>query len=789
MSPLLAAAFAIALPLVAAPALLLPGPVARRAGPLALLPAVGSVLLLVFALAHGHEVRSGGFDYAPALGLECTLLLDRLSLLFALIVSGVGALIVVYALGYLHDAPEKHPRFFATLLFFMGTMLGTVLSGNLLMLFIFWEMTGIASFLLIGFSHEAWAGRRGARMALITTGGLGLCMMFGVVMLGEAFGTLDLAAILGGAAPLLRPAALALAAPFLLLGAFGKSAQFPFQYWLPNAMAAPTPVSAYLHSATMVKLGIFLVARLDPLFRADALWNGALIVVCFGTAALAALQSLLSHDLKAILAYSTVSQLALLLGGYGLGAPGYAELAFLHILAHVAYKGGLFMIAGIIDHGAGTRDLRRLAGLGGQRTLLFATAALLLGLAALPGSMAFLSKEALLEDLFAFHARAPLFAGYALVCLLFASALKVAIALRIHRHLFVRQRPDEPGHDPHHFHGPSNCLLAPALFLAAASALFGLLPAPLGLFFAAPLAGLPAAPPVKLALWHGFNLPLLFSLVSAALGVALYAAIARRGFARLSLPAWLQFDLAFDRLHDACVKRAALVNTLMRTERVTHHLPMILASVCLLLGLPLLRDGLPDGALLAALPPPELKSGLRFVLAFVVFACCALLLSSRQVVTRLIATGVAGMIVTMYYILFLAPDLAITQFLVETLALIAMLSLVSRVAVTEFPVSSLARGARARVNGAIAVATGLLVGMLTLAVQPPDRETHIGQWYLSHALDLAEGRNVVNTILVDFRGTDTLFEIVVLAVAALGCLGLMRATIRPGTAGEGGGEA
>ena len=341
------------------------------------------------------------WPWAPSIGLELSFLVDGLSLFFGLVVAAVGVLIVFYSRFYFLGHSEAPGRFYACLSLFMAAMLGTVFANNLLLLFLCWELTGVASFLLIGFQHQDPDSQRGARMALLVTGGTGLCLLAGIVLVQQATGSGSIAGLLAGPLPSDSPGLIRAALLLLLVGAFGKSAQFPLQFWLPNAMAAPTPVSAYLHSATLVKLGVYLCARMFPIFGANELWLPVVSGVGLVTMTLAALQALMVTDLKAILAWSTVSALGFLVASYGLAIPGLLEFDYLHLLSHVLYKGGLFMVVGAIDHATGTRDLRRLGGLWRQDRLLGIAA--LIGcasMAGLPMTTGFLSKEAMLQEVF-----------------------------------------------------------------------------------------------------------------------------------------------------------------------------------------------------------------------------------------------------------------------------------------------------------------------------------------------------------------------------------------------------
>lgn len=749
-------------------------------GPLAIAASLASFCALLFASqglwgASGNEgIHISSLTWVPSIGLNLGFLLDRLSVFFALVVTGVGILVTTYATSYLSDRQEDLSRFFSYLLFFMGCMLGVVLSSNLLSLFLFWELTGLASFLLIGFETHSSGAQRGARMAFLTTGGTGLLLMAGVVLVGQAFGSLDLAILLNPNTVVQNPHKLQWAVPFLLAGAFGKSAQFPLQFWLPNAMSAPTPVSAYLHSATMVKLGVFLVARLSPLFADTPAWTETLLAVCFFTAAFAAVLSFLSHDLKSILAYSTVSQLGVLMGLYAFNRDAFVSADLLHILAHVLYKGGLFMMAGMVDHACGTRDLRLLGGLGRKMPVLAVVSLLLCAsLASLPGTLAFVSKELLIAD---FLIQPPsALTQTAFGFFLFAAALKFAIALRLFWHLFVRSSPP-PTPD---LHAPGFFLWAPAALLALNSLVLGLFPGAMNGVLKWPAVGnRPPMPLAELHAWHGLSEPFLYSAGAIGVGGVFYALASFVGWNKLRVPHWLEFDRLFDVLFYGVMRAAALSVQLLRADVSRDVLGIVLAFIGLC-GLIALGNHLPALINLsswAELNPFAQSSDLtvtRVTIALVMVVGGVVVLFSRQVLTRLVSTSLIGLLVTALYVVFRAPDLALTQLLVETLVLIATVILLVRLKAVEFLSSQKVSGLRRWVHAGIAFGVGTLMAGLVLVAQsrgltPAER---LGTVAFEKSLPEAAGTNAVNTILVDFRGTDTLFEIAVLVIAALGCVG------------------
>lgn len=749
----------------------------RRVGWLALIfPFTCTALLLHAAHLAGPEPHVAlTWRWVPALGVDLAFLVDGLSLFFALIVAGVGTLIVLYATAYLDDHYQHHGRFYAYLILFMAAMLGTVLSDHLLILFMFWELTGIASFLLIGFLHEQKTSRVGARQALLVTGLTGLVMLAGLLLLGREAGSYRISELLPGLPDgVLTSTAGRTAVVLILIGAFGKSAQFPFFFWLPNAMAAPTPVSAYLHSATMVKLGVFLCARFFPLLGASDLWAPLLVGTGFLTMVLGLALAVRQTDLKAILAFTTVSQLGLLCGSYGLGAWSGVRYDYLHILNHTLYKGGLFMLAGLIDHACHTRDVRELGGLARRLPLVtVATALTLAAMAALPGTTGFLSKEVLLVSLRELvHAAQP-GAKLALAALILAAVLNVALAVRLFIRIFLGAPRSEGAA---HAHAPAWRLLLPPLALGAAT-LLGLFPhgwEVLSDYWR--VDGLHMVAPEHLHLWPGWTPEFLISMGALAAGFALALLGDRIGFFEGPVPRLLKFDHGFERGLKAVVALARTLTRWSQVDRPMSYLPVALGTI-----LVLLLGSAWQGGLLANLKalPLAVTAGtvdpLRVFVAVLISLAVLGVLFLRRWTTQLIALSVAGFLTTFYFVIYRAPDLALTQILVESVSLILILLLLGR-----FPRSA-ERGEREHppslrrrtLNLILSAGTGLTMTALILVMTAQPHPDLLGTYFLQETVRLAEGHNAVNTVLIDFRGFDTLGEITVLLVATLGCLGLL----------------
>lgn len=752
----------------------------RRLGPatgwVALLaPATVCASLIVILLNRPEEAVPVTIEWIPSLGINFTLLPDGLALFYGLVVSGVGVAVVAYAASYLDGHARDHGPFYAYLLLFMSAMLGTVLSGNLMLLFVCWELTGLVSFLLIGFLHEKKKSAYGARMALLTTGLTGLSLLVGCIMLGRVFGTYELAVILEAPVPPGKTGELAWAFGFCLVGILGKSAQFPFFYWLPNAMAAPTPVSAYLHSATMVKLGVFLTARMLPCFNGLAEWTPLLLAFGFGTMVLGAFLAVCAHDLKALLAYTTVSQLGLLIGYYGLFASGVpVQWDYVHILNHVFYKACLFMVVGIIDHSTGGRDLRQLGGLG--RMMPWTAAAAGIGLAAMAGlplTTGFLSKELLLKTVFEFWASSPVWGGWVIGAVVVAAVLKVTIAWRFFRSVFLGTPTAAV---TAHWHAPSFALQLAPLVLAAATVGFGVAAGAfgrLGDVFA--IAGKHALPET-LYLWHGVTRELLTSAGIVVAGIALYAVMNRAGWAKVPVPRWLAFDAGFERGVEAVPALGRLTIRATQADRPLHFQPVVLGvTLALTLGWCAYEyDAL--RALLAGLAPlpGEAYGWHRYFVVFMATGALVALLKARGWVTQLLALSVLGFLVSFYFVLAKAPDLALTQILVETASLLLVLMLIMRLRKAgqrDRPTKESSGSRGTRLVLAVLAGAGAAGGLLIF--QAPGGSPRLGDGLLENSLTGAKGANAVNTTLIDFRGLDTMFEILVLLVATLGCLGLL----------------
>jgi multicomponent K+:H+ antiporter subunit A len=732
-----------------------------------------------YPAVHRGAVLRTGVEWIPTLGLDFTLRMDGYTWLFTMLVTGIGFLVALYARYYMSPA-DPVPRFFAFLLAFMGAMLGIVLSGNLIQLVFFWELTSLFSFLLIGYWHHNASARDGARMALIVTATGGLCLLAGVLVIGHIVGSYDLDQVLSSGDKV-RSSSLYLPALILvLLGALTKSAQFPFHFWLPQAMAAPTPVSAYLHSATMVKAGVFLLTLLWPVLSGTEAWFYIVVSAGLCTLVLGAYAAIFQQDLKGLLAYSTISHLGLITLLLGLSSPLAAVAAIFHTINHATFKASLFMAAGIIDHESGTRDIRRLSGLFRfmpiTATLAMVAAAAMAGVPLLNG---FLSKEMFFAEAAAFHVDSLLDHSLPYFAML-ASAFSVAYSLRFIHGVFFGPPPTDLPRTPHE---PPHWMRFPVEFLVLACLLVGILPAmTIKPFLASAVWAVlgPDTPPYSLAVWHGFNEPLLMSVIALAGGILLYWLLQRhlaKGIEGPPLVRRLKGQRIFERvLVTLSWKWARSLERLFGTQRLQPQLRLLVGFAVLAALWPLYRQGLEAGA------RPSTAFDPAFLLLWIVGGLCAIGAAYQAKYHRLAAMvllGGAGLVTCITFVWFSAPDLAITQLLVEivttVLILLGLRWLPKRIEIVGegLALSLQARVRRARdLMLALAAGTGMTLIVYAMLTRPlPDT---ISRYFVENAYAEGGGRNVVNVLLVDFRGFDTFGEIVVLAVVAITVFSLLR---------------
>ncbi|QOW51335.1 MULTISPECIES: monovalent cation/H+ antiporter subunit A [unclassified Acinetobacter] len=740
------------------------------------LGAIGvSLSSLVLLLSQAQNVFNGKtviqtWPWLTQVGIDFSFRLDALGLLFSLLITGIGTLIYIYAYYYL-SPKNSLSKLYVLLMLFMAAMLGISLSNNLILLLIFWELTSISSFLLVGYWSNYDAAQRGSRMALTITGMGGLCMLGGFVLLAQITGTYQIDQILTMSSQIQQHSLFVPTLLLILMGAFTKSAQFPFHFWLPNAMAAPTPVSAYLHSATMVKAGIFLLARLLPIFAGATLYHNLVTFIGLFTLCMAAFFAIFKEDLKGLLAYSTISHLGLIVCLLGIGSPLAVAAAIFHIINHATFKAALFMIAGIIDHESGTRDLRKLSGLWQllpfTATLTMITAA---SMAGVPLTNGFLSKEMFFTELLA-NLTGPMMIVSAIIAT-FAGIFAVAYSVRLVHGVFFdgplgKEIPNKEAHEP-----PFG-MRAPATLLAALCILVGLFPALLVEHIVNSTARAsiqnPAFEGTHLALWHGLNAPLLMSVIALLGGLIFYFALAKGGkLRRIDLDPFLgrlQGKVLFDLFLKYLLLSSRKFRRFTENGKLQSYVLWILIFSVAIVIVPFWLQGIGTGSRELVHAPV-----IAIVLWLLLFSACWMMLwFHHERIKAVLISGAVGLVVTMVFICFSAPDLALTQITVDvvtTVLLLMSLSLLPQLTPYESSVSRRWRDA------IIAIIVGLGIAWISWLIMTRDHNS-ISWFFMQQSIPLGGGTNVVNVILVDFRGFDTFGEITVLGIAAIGTLCMM----------------
>jgi len=726
--------------------------------------------LFVFFLQYLPGVAAGApvlwsWDWIPSLQIRMSFWLDGLSLMFALLITGIGAFVMLYAARYLAGHPQYN-RFALYLFSFMLSMLGLVLADNLITIFVFWELTTFTSYLLIGFSHTDPKSRRNALQALLLTAAGGLALLAGFILIGVTQGTFEMSELNAAGTMAEHPYYLAILI-LVLLGAFTKSAQVPFHFWLPNAMAAPTPVSAYLHSATMVKGGVYLLARMHPSLSGTDVWVWTLTIFGAVTAVFASLMALRQIDLKQTLAYTTLMALGTLVMLLA-GSTGYAiTAAMTFLLVHSLYKACLFLTIGVVDHATGTRDANVLGGLARAMPITAAMAALAgLAMAGIPPFLGFIAKEVAYAG-----ALTMALTGFVLVMSLAAFALMFAVAAIVAYRPFFGPQGALP-RKPHE--GPWPMLIGPAT-LAVLGLLFGLMPGIAAYYLVEPaVAAVMGAPDVggRLKLWAGFNLPLGLSVLTFALGFAIYwfHADLRARLARLEARG-PNFDAGWDRMLERFMQAAKFQTRVIQTGVMRQYLFATFTVLALAILAPLILR--PVGAValnFAGLTPIE------WGVAFLIAAGTVLVVLTSSRIAALVGLGVVGIGVALIFIMYSAPDVAITQLLVELLVVVLL-----AVALLKMPhLDGGNRQVHRGFDAVLAVVVGGLVTVVLLLVVDGPFDRRLTEFFEAASWTQAFGRNIVNVILVDFRTLDTFGEIAVVIVAALGAYALLKGARKGG---------
>lgn len=740
-----------------------------------MLVAVGiSLGCFILLLSQANSVFNGqiisqSWDWLPQLGINLSFRLDSIALLFALLISGIGTLIFIYAYYYLSENSSLS-KLYVLLMVFMAAMLGISLSNNLIILLVFWELTSISSFLLVSYWKQYQTAQQGSRMALTITGMGGLALLGGFVLLGQMAGTYQIDEILSIGASLQANPVFNSALILILLGVFTKSAQFPFHFWLPNAMAAPTPVSAYLHSATMVKAGIFLVARLLPIFVGSALFHQMVTTVGLITFCIGAFFAIFKDDLKGLLAYSTISHLGLIMCLLGMGSPLAIAAAVFHIINHATFKAALFMIAGVIDHEASTRSMYKLRGLWqvlpftGTLTFIAASA-----MAGVPLTNGFISKEMFFTEIVSYFSGGQFLLAITVTTL--AGIFAVAYSARMIHGIFFDGKLGKDVNQK--AHEPAFGMLAPILVLAVGCILVGVLPA----FFAENIVNQVTRSitlvhdfhGVHLAIWHGVNTPLIMSVIALVGGTGLYFALARQNKIRhIELEKYMgkfQGKIIFEKILSTLETTSRTVKLSTETSSLQNYLFLIIAFTIGLICIPLL--------------PYELNTGTRvlthapltaIVIWLMLFSACWMMLwFHHERIKAVLISGAVGLVLSATFVTLSAPDLALTQITVDvvtTVLLLMSLSLLPQL--TPYESSQAIRWR----DAIIAIIAGGGIGWIAWLVLTRDHNS-ISWFFAQQSLPLGGGANIVNVILVDFRGFDTFGEITVLGIAGIGALCLM----------------
>lgn len=763
------------------------------------------VLLFIYFLPMIRMTQSGEtlrsvLEWIPSLGINFTVYIDGLGLLFALLITGIGSLVTLYSIFYLSKEKEQLGPFYVYLLMFMGAMLGVVLVDNVMVLYMFWELTSLSSFLLIGYWYKREKSRYGAAKSLLITVSGGLCMLGGFILLyliTDSFSIREMVhqvQLIAGH-ELFIPAMI-----LILLGAFTKSAQFPFYIWLPDAMEAPTPVSAYLHSATMVKAGIYVIARFSPIFAFSAQWFWIVSLVGLFTMVWGSFHAVKQTDLKSILAFSTVSQLGMIISMLGVSAAalhyGHTEYytvaamaAIFHLINHATFKGSLFMAVGIIDHETGTRDIRKLGGLMAIMPITFTISLIgTFSMAGLPPFNGFLSKEMFFTsmlrvthfDLFNVQTWGILFPLFAWIGSVFTFIYSMKLLFKTFRGNYQPEQLEKQAHE-----APVGMLIPPVILVALAVSLFffpnilsySLIEPAMNSIYPTLLAGHEKFH-VHISQWHGITTELLMTAGIVVIGTIGYLSLNKwKGIYKL-FPSKLTLNRLYDKLLTLMEKGSYRVTKQYMTGFLRDYLLYIFAGFIILIG----------GAF-------AIKGGFSFktegmakigvyeiILTLVMISATVATVFARSRLTAIIALGVVGYTLALFFVIFRAPDLALTQLVIETISV--ALFLLCFYHLPKLRLKTKTRTFR-MTNFIISLGVGIIVTLLGIASSSQRTKDSIASFFVKHSHDLGGGDNVVNVILVDFRGFDTMFEITVLTIAALGIYSMIKTKVKEeGKSGE-----
>jgi multicomponent Na+:H+ antiporter subunit A len=726
--------------------------------------------MFIYFLLQYNQIASGSLireeiEWFPALGINLTFLLDGLSLTFVLIITLIGTAVFLYAGSYMKDY-EQTGRFYLYIGVFMTSMIGLVLSDNMITLFVFWELTSISSYLLIGFNHHKESSRKAALQALLITGGGGLALMAGFILLAQISGSFEISALYDIhdkiTASKLYPAIVIL----ILLGAFTKSAQFPFHFWLPNAMEAPTPVSAYLHSATMVKAGIYLIARLNHAIGGTVLWQDIILVAGTITMLVSALLAFKQNDLKKLLAYSTLSVLGTLTMLLGIGSNLAVKAFFIFLVAHSLYKGTLFLVAGTLDHGTGTRNVSILGGLNKYLPVTMLAALLasfsMMGIVPLVG---FIGKETVYSSIMQVEDFRFLLLAVAVI----SNALIVMVTILVGIKPFfgnLLPTPKSPRE------APIKMLIGPVV-LSVFGLLSGIFPNVFiqKLLDQSTISILAEELGIKVKLWHGFNFVLLLSFVTLLSGIGIYYYRKQLVWMteKLSFPKYLKPSFWYDKILKGTLSFAKLQTKILQNGFLRNYIIFIIITTLGLAGYTLFQ--------ISRIDLLEVNADLtiyELIIGIIIITSTFLVITSVSRLKAVVAIGVVGFCMGIIFILYSAPDLALTTFAIETLTVILFVLVLYRLPkYLQFS----KRSSKIR-DAIIAASVGIFMTMTVLLVTAGEMQSELKKYFADNSLPEGKGRNIVNVILVDFRAIDTLGEITVLAVAAVGVYALLKLRLK-----------
>lgn len=722
--------------------------------------------LFVYFIVQTMSVVANGplrfdFPWVPSFGVNLSFFIDGLALLFLLLITGIGTLVFAYTHGYMHGDKKLH-RFYAYLTVFMGAMIGLVSSDNLITLFIFWELTSISSFLLIGYKNNDAASRKSAITALAVTGLGGLFLLGFAIFAGLTFDTLSIQDILSSELALSTWTPLILML-LLFAASFTKSAQFPFHFWLPGAMKAPTPVSTYLHSATMVKAGIYLLLRFNPYFENHEFWHWTLLAFGGVTMLYAAFQTLFHVDMKSILAYSTISALGIIVFLIGVGGDYALTAAIAFVLAHALYKATLFMVTGIVDHQTGTRDITALGGLGKVMPIIMGIGILAaLSNAGMPPFFGFIAKDLVYEG--TLHQGSGELALTALAIL--TNVLLIYAGFAVGLKPFIGKTHTAFSD----VKAPKFSLWWPPAITAFLGLLFGVAP-----FFADGLASAAAATSgagkvLHLKLWHGFNTVLVLSITTLVLGIALFLFWKPNVKTISQIESLYAFSPkgVFEKIYGLFGQFALRFTQISQSGYLRNYVLMVVLALIIAMSVHVFnRPGdYWDNIVFTSLTVNEIALSLILVgsALFTVF--------SKSRLAAIAGLGVLGYAVCFVFVFYSAPDLALTQFSIDTLTVILFVLVLYNLP----PYLRLSEPKRRYRDLGIAGVFGVLMTLVTLEayVESTQRRSNLAFYFNENAYTLAKGKNIVNVILVDFRGADTLIETAVLAISAIGVFGLIK---------------